>query len=63
MHYAKSIRFSLHKTDISHTKLCTMDIDTWDHPPITQKSYNLPLKHTPWVWDEEDMLQETENMS
>ena len=37
--------FSLHQGDINHTKLLTMDIDTVDHPPITQKHYILPLKH------------------
>ena len=26
-----------------------MEIDTGDSPPITQKSYTLPLKHATWV--------------
>ena len=39
--------YSLHQGDIDHTKLLTMDINTGDHPPISQKPYILPLKYTP----------------
>ena len=41
--------FSLHQGDGGHTKLVTMDIDTGDHSPVTQKPDMLPLKHTQWV--------------
>ena len=34
-----------------------MDIDTRDHPPIAQKPYTLPLKHTQWVHEELEMLE------
>ena len=43
--------FSEYKGDIGHTKLLTVDIDTY-HPPIVQKPYTLPLKHTQVVWEE-----------
>ena len=29
-----------------------MDIDTGDSPPISQRPYNLPLKHADWVQKE-----------
>ena len=35
--------------DIEHTQHITMDIDTRDLPPIAQKPYTLPLKHTQYV--------------
>ena len=41
--------FLLHQGDIDNTKLPTMDIDTGVHPPIIQKQYTLPLKHTQWI--------------
>ena len=34
-----------------------MDIDTGDSPPISQKPYNLPLKHADWVQRELDTLE------
>ena len=37
--------FSKSSTDIGRTPLLTMDIDTGDQPPITQRPYNLALKH------------------
>ena len=33
------------------------DIDTGDSPPITQKPYTLPLKHTEWVQRELEILE------
>ena len=48
--------FLLHQGDIGHTELLTMDIDIRDHPPIAQKPYTLPLKHTQWVHEELEML-------
>ena len=41
--------FSKSSTDIGRTPLLTMDIDTGDHPPITQRPYSLALKHVEWV--------------
>ena len=35
--------FSKDSTDISRTPLITMEIDTGDSPPISQRPYNLPL--------------------
>ena len=35
-----------------------MDIDTGDSPPISQKPYNLPLKHADWVQKELTTLEE-----
>ena len=49
--------FLLHQGDIGHAKLLTMDIDTGDHPPIVQKPYTLPLKHSQWVHEELGMLE------
>ena len=37
---------SLHQGDIGHAKLLTIDINTDDHPPITQKLYTLCLIYT-----------------
>ena len=37
--------FSLNQNNISHTKLLTVDNNTADNPPMTQKLYTLPLKH------------------
>ena len=34
-----------------------MDIDTGDSPPISQRPYNLPLKHADWVQKELDTLE------
>ena len=40
--------FSKDSTDIGRIPLITMEIDTEDSPPISQRSYNLPLKHSDW---------------
>ena len=37
--------------------LLEVEIDTGDSPPITQKSYTLPLKHTTWVQRELEILE------
>ena len=55
--------FLLHKGDIGCAKLPTMDMDTGDQPPFTQKPYTIPLKHTEWVCEELDMLEKAENIS
>ena len=34
-----------------------MEIDTGDSPPITQRPYNLPLKHATWVQEESEILE------
>ena len=44
-------------TGIGRTPLVTMEIDTGDSPPITQRPYNLPLKHSDWVQRELDTLE------
>ena len=44
--------FSKSASDIGRTELLTMDIDTGDHPPISQRPYNLALKHVDWVQEE-----------
>ena len=49
--------FSKDSTDIGKTPLITMDIDTGDSPPISQKPYNLPLKHREWVQKELETLE------
>ena len=49
--------FSKDSTDIGKTSLITMDIDTWDSPPVCQKPYNLPLKHREWVQKELETLE------
>ena len=47
MHCVKNIKIiSLQQGDIIHTKVLIMDINTEDHPPIAEKPYTLPLKHT-----------------
>ena len=38
-----------------------MDINAGDHPQMTQKSYTGPVKHTPWVSDELEMLEKSWN--
>ena len=35
-----------------------MDIDTGDHPPITQRPYSLALKHVEWVQEEIEKLEQ-----
>ena len=49
--------FSEHSGDIGKTPLLEVDIDTGDSPPITQKPYTLPLKHTEWVQRELEILE------
>ena len=44
-------------TNIGRTPLVTMEIDTGDSPPISQRHYNLPLKHSDWVQKELDTLE------
>ena len=44
--------FSSGSDDLGRTPLVIMDIDTGDSPPISQKPYNLPLKHADWVQKE-----------
>ena len=43
--------------DIGQTPIVMMDIDTGDSPPISQRPYNLPLKHADWVQKELDTLE------
>ena len=49
--------FSKSSEDIGHTPLVTMDIDTGDSPPVSQKPYSLPLKHVEWVQKELEILE------
>ena len=49
--------FSKDSTDIGRTPLVTMETDTGDSPPISQRPYNLPLKHSDWVQKELDTLE------
>ena len=49
--------FSTDSGDIGKTPLLEVEIDTGDSPPITQKPYNLPLKHTEWVQTELEILE------
>ena len=49
--------FSKDSTDIGRTPLVTMEIDTGDSPPISQRPYNLHLKHSDWVQKELDTLE------
>ena len=49
--------FSVDSSDIGKTPLVEMEIDTGDSPPITQKSYTLPLKHAKWVQKELEILE------
>ena len=35
-----------------------MEIDTGDHPPITQRPYSLALKHVEWVQEEIEKLEQ-----
>ena len=44
--------FSKSSSDLGRTELLTMEIDTGDHPPITQRPYNLALRHVDWVQEE-----------
>ena len=49
--------FSKDSTDIGRTPLLTMEIDIGDSPPISQRPYNLPLKHSDLVQKELDTLE------
>ena len=49
--------FSTDSGDIGKTPLLEVEIDTGDSPPITQKPYTLPLKHTKWVQRELEILE------
>ena len=50
--------FSKSSIDIGRTPLLTMDIDTGDHPLITQRPYSLALKHVEWVQEEIEKLEQ-----
>ena len=49
--------FSTDSSDIRKTPLLEVEIDTGESPPITQKPYTLPLKHTTWVQRELEILE------
>ena len=49
--------FSTDSSDIGKTPLLEVEIDMSDSLPITQKPYNLPLKHTTWVQRELEILE------
>ena len=49
--------FSTDSDNIGKTPLLEVEIDTGDSPPITQKPYTLPLKHTKWVQRELEILE------
>ena len=49
--------FSTDSGYIGKTPLLEVEIDTGDSPPITQKPYTLPLKHTKWVQRELEILE------
>ena len=49
--------FSKDSADIGRTPLIQMEIDTGDSPPVSQKPYNLPLKHVEWVQREIETLE------
>ena len=55
---SKEDAFSKDSADIGQTTLVRMTIDTGDSPPICQRPYNLPLKHTEWVKQELDILEQ-----
>ena len=46
--------------DFGHTDLVTMDIETADSLTISQKPYNLSLKHMTWVQKELETLEKLE---
>ena len=50
--------FSKGPGDLGCTPLIKMDIETGDNPPISQRPYNLPLKHVDWVAQEIQTLEE-----
>ena len=45
-------------TDLGRSPFLTMEIDTGDHPPITQRPYSLALKHVEWVQEEIEKLEQ-----
>ena len=49
--------FSTDSGDIGKTPLLEVEIGTGDSPPITQKPYTYPLKHTKWVQRELEILE------
>ena len=51
------LAFSTCSEDISHTELITMDIDTGLSKPVSQRTYNLPLKPHNWVKKEIEQLE------
>lgn len=50
--------FSKDSSDIGETPLITMDIDTGNSPPISQRPYTLALKHAEWVKKELEILEQ-----
>ena len=50
--------FSKDSTDLGRSPLLNMEIDTGDHPPITQRTYSLALKHVKWVQEEIEKLEQ-----
>ena len=38
--------FYSYAEDFGHTDLLTIDVEIGDSVPVSQKQYNLPLKHT-----------------
>ena len=51
------VAFSKNNEDIGRTKLVKMDIDTGDCPPVSSRSYTLPLKHYEWAQREIESLE------
>ena len=49
--------FSNDSEDFGYTDLVTMDIETGNSPPISQKPYNLSLKHTSGMQKELETLE------
>ena len=49
--------FSKDSADIGRNPIVMMDIDTGESPPISQRPYNLPLKHADWVQKELDTME------
>ena len=45
-------------TDLGRSPLLTVEIDTGDHPLITQRPYSLALKHVEWVQEEIEKLEQ-----
>ena len=57
LYYEYKDIFSIDSSDIGKTPLIGMEIDTGDSPPVTQKSYTLPIKHATWVQKELEILE------